>query len=253
MSAQRLAPASPLAATNGADHPRSAYERVWREFLAAGDLADHWRDWTAWAGSRHTHLVFLIRAGRDERVAARAAEVQAAMKPAGSLDLHPRRLLHVTVQAFGFLAENGRLTAEEVSAADVALAIGRVREALASLPSFSIRLGGVNSFYSSAFLEVWDGGELGELRLRLQAVLPRVGATDSWPDYIFHLTVALYRGGSYCAVRRALEELRALPPIELAVREVELIAVQTQAERPFPPMVSLARFPLRGESEQAAG
>ncbi|MBI4494423.1 MAG: 2'-5' RNA ligase family protein [Chloroflexi bacterium] len=223
----------------------NAYDRTWAEFLAAGELADHWRDWIAWAGPRSTHLVFLVRVGGDRRIAARVAEVQAALKQAGGLDLHPRRFLHLSVQALGFLAREGVVTPEHISPPDVLLAVEQVREALAGQPAFGVYVGGTNSFYSSAFLEVHDDGALGALRRRIQAALPRVGAIDSWPDYIFHLTVAYYRGGDHHAVQRALEGLRQLPPLQFQVRELELLLLHAEGDQLFPPMVRLARFPLR--------
>jgi 2'-5' RNA ligase len=96
----------------------------------------------------------------------------------------------------------------------------RAIEALRTGP-FELRIGGLDSFASAAFLSVQDDGQLDPLRQALTQCAPEVRQAE----YVPHLTVGLYRQAVSASNWRACAAaLRNCPALRLPVREVQLLS-----------------------------
>ncbi len=223
------------------------YARVWRAFGLLERPCAHRADWARWVRGRGPHLLLL--APVDGAAVARAVgQVQRRLAGVDGLELHPPHFLHITVQAFGFLARDGAVPAEgELRPSELDDLVPRLERRLAGLPAFDVALGGANAFYSSVFLETHSRGCLEHAREAARTAAGQViERVDPYQGFLFHLTLGYFGAGARTAeARAALERLRAQAVGQVRVEWLELVQVSTDQREPFPPLRGIARFPLR--------
>jgi 2'-5' RNA ligase len=216
------------------DDQAAEYAAAWAIFEALERAAPHRADWRAWAAGRgqHTLLMAIVR----EAAAVRAiSEVQGSLAGIQGLELHQPHFFHISIQSCGF---------------DDALAIDSdsLEAALRKMPSFAVRLGGVNAFHSAVFLETHGGGRLLALRQALRTALgPGLDEIDPHTGLLFHLTVGyLSDEAPLDAVRAVIRPLRAREIGAITVDRVDLVQVPTDQQVPFPVLEPLRSFRLAG-------
>jgi 2'-5' RNA ligase len=143
------------------------------------------RDFTEWHHGRETYAVWILRLDDD----AIREKFKAAREHLDGYLLEPyRRQPHITLFVCGFLVDasqyNDDFTHEQLQAQFRTLE-------KASIAPFEIEIGGLNSFASAPFLEVYDpkGGIP-----RLRDVLSRGAREFRTAPYTPHMTVGLYAG-----------------------------------------------------------
>jgi 2'-5' RNA ligase len=147
------------------------------------------------------------------------ARLQAARQLLGDW-LHPSgvRQAHITLFVCGFPCTLPRH--DDDIALEQLDSQRRAIEALRMTP-FELRIGGLDSFASAAFLSVQDDGQLDQLRQTLARFAPEVRQAE----YVPHLTVGLYRQAvSASNWHERAAALRNCPPLRLPVGEVQLLS-----------------------------
>ncbi len=224
----------------------AVYERIWQQFLALDVPRPHRQDWAGWVDGRGPLLLLVARV-RAPAVLDRVETVRARLCEVPGLELLPDHFLHVTVQSCGFLApplaspREGELDREAMRAL-----VPRLAAQLSRVAPFRVDVGGLNAFYSAAFLELHSGGWLAQVRRAARAAAETAA---TWPDpgdgFVFHLTLGYFDGQS-----TVFEACRAIDPLRDAylgsacVDEVELVQVPADQREAFPPFSVRARFPL---------
>jgi len=171
------------------------------------------RDYPEWRRGRARYAIWMVDADTAplrERVGRVRGELAGLFAP-------HQRGPHITLQVCGVISEPAILDDDFDGAM---LARQRAALAAARLPTFTLDIGGIDSFDSAAFLKVRDPARgLAAIRAALAAGHPEVCPGRYTP----HLTIGLYRDRfAKRAVRRRLAALSALPPLRLAVREIVL-------------------------------
>jgi len=208
------------------------YASAWTSFGALERVAAHRADWAAWAAGRRSHTLLMVRV-QEPRLVSAIGDVQRRLAVVPGVELHARHFFHVSIQACGF---------DDALAVDVEA----VTAALAVVPSFEVRLGGVNVFHSAVFLETHSGGGLLAVRRAVRAALgPPLEAIDPYPGFLFHLTLG-YLGveADPRQVQLALEPLRECEVGRMRIERVDLVQVPTDQRGPFPELEPVASFAL---------
>lgn len=179
--------------------------------VSPSTLAIEDRDYPEWHRGRDRYAVWLIDAD--------TAPLRQRLERARS-HLHPWlsphcRTPHVTLFVCGFPANVARW--DDDIDGEQQRCQRRALENLA-LPRFTLRIGGLSSFDSAAFLQVDDpGASLAALRAALAG--PRREIRDT--PYVPHLTVGLYRGAfDKRQVAHRLAAFDDSTPIELSVQNI---------------------------------
>jgi 2'-5' RNA ligase len=145
--------------------------------------------------------------------------VQAALDVPG-LDLVPLEGLHLTMQGLGFT--------DEVSDAEVGAIVEAARPRCRAVPAVRISLGPVDPDPEGVGLLVSPWAAVERVRLALREAIGSVWSQIPEPADGFrpHVTVA-YSGGDVPAGRVGdrLRALLDLPPVEVRIGEVQLIAL----------------------------
>ena len=179
------------------------------QVLAAAEKVPH-----RWHRGRRQYAAWVIDADTDA-VRARLARLRTDL---GDLWRPQHRQPHVTVFVCGFVADEPR------HADDIAMrALEAQRHALSTARRrpFELRVGGLDSFDSAAFLRVDDPAQaLAPLRRVLQSVHPEVRMAP----YVPHLTVGLYRQAhDKRDIARRYAPHRHLPALVVDVRALRLV------------------------------
>jgi 2'-5' RNA ligase len=229
---------------------REQYESIWELFLAEcieqRMYSEEIPRWLALSGDL---LSCMIRLEDQFSILEHIRRIQEALGQHREVMVHPEPFLHITVRMFG----SSYPTCEGMCHLDhsegVQLPISRLdqalREAVTDQPSFQLKLRGVNSWREAPFIQAFDDGAIGELRRRVAAALPELRDRRYEGGFIPHLTVAYYHPGVDLAeVAGEIALLRDACVGELMVEELEL--VRGRGEMPYPNLVTLGRYRLRG-------
>lgn len=181
----------------------------------ATTLPGQLRDFPEWRQGRTRYWLWAL----PVECPAVLARMQAARELLGDW-LHPPgpRQAHITLFACGFATAAPRLDDDIATSVLTAQ-----RQALTDLRlrPFELRIGGLDSFASAAFLEVQEQGRLDPLR----ATLDRHATEIRQAPYVPHLTLGLYRQAVTAADwRQRAEPLRDCPALALPVRELQLLS-----------------------------
>ncbi|MDG9924643.1 MULTISPECIES: 2'-5' RNA ligase family protein [unclassified Pseudomonas] len=184
-------------------------------YAPAATLASELRDHPDWHLGRQRYSLWALAV----ECPAVLARMQAARQLLGDW-LHPPgvRQAHITLFVCGFPCTVPRYDD------DIALerldAQRRAIQALRMAP-LELRIGGLDSFASAAFLSVQEDGQLDQLRQALAQLAPEVRQAE----YVPHITVGLYRQAVSAANwRQRAMPLFDCPPLRLPVREVQLLS-----------------------------
>lgn len=177
------------------------------------------RDFPEWRRGRETYSVWVLLL-ENEAIQAR---FEAARDHLNGHLLRPYyRQPHITLFVCGFLVEKLQYN-DDFTPMQLLSQVRALEEA--SLASFKIEIGGLNSFASAPFLEVSDsqGGIA-----RLREILSRGAREFRTAPYFPHLTVGLY-AGRYPSGRLA-ERMNsfAANPIQLVIHRITFATYQAQ-------------------------
>lgn len=216
---------------------RAAFDAVWAGFQGAKTtlgLDPGARE--AWARGRARYAVWAFRID--------APEVVARMMDAGHLlaevapGLRPTRPeeTHITVFVAGFPCAVPRFDDDVAEAA-----LEAQRDALLGLRAPRLAIGGLNSFLSAAFLEVYDlDGGLAQIR----AALGGSASEIRFAPYLPHVTVGVLPISVPTAPLAArIAALRDPPRLPIAPDALDLVCFS--AETAHAPLETAWRVPLR--------
>ena len=217
------------------------YERVWERFVCdrrlefGGHMDPEWHDGHALSAS----LIVPVDAQRFHE---RLEPVRGALRPFPFVSLHPDYFMHVTLALLGFLVEEQK-EKDEVSWERLGRIQADARDTLADFPAFTVELANVNAFPGAAFVEVYDGGMLDELR---DAMSNGCGLERAQGPP--HLTLAYFQAPDGTPVPDALisaiERYRDWPIGKVAVDGAEMTLLDLRTDYPKPG--TLAQIPLGG-------
>ena len=195
------------------DETSSSFEDAWEGFLAldslqlVGDSSE-----LEWTHGRAQLLVFLVRL-EDKSALQYTARVAERIAGIPGVEITPEAHLHMTVKVAGFQVIK-RTRDDDILRQDVPRIATSARALVIDQPAFEPRLGPVSGFASVVFLEVWDGGRLGQLNDRLCEVMPQLAKSQiDGTGFLPHLSIARFTSNdSLPELRSALAELRAEGP-----------------------------------------
>ena len=195
------------------DESSSPFEDAWERFQAldslqlAGDGSE-----LEWTRGRAQLLIFLVRL-EDKNALQYAARVAERIAGIPGVEITPEAHLHITVKVAGFQVIK-RTHDDDILRQDVPRVGTSARASVIDQPAFESRLGPVSGFASVVFLEVWDGGRLGQLNDRLCETVPQLANSKiDGAGFLPHLSIARFTSNdSLTELRSALAELRAEGP-----------------------------------------
>ena len=216
------------------------YAEVWERFVRerrlefGGHMDPGWREGHALSAS----FMIPVEASRFRE---RLEPLRDALRPFPFVSLHPDHFMHITLLLLGFLVEEPEAE-DEVSRERLWEIEGGARRAMSGFPAFTVRLANLNAFPGAAFVEVYDGGMLDELRGALCE-----GCGLEKPSGPPHLTLAYFQAPDDSPAPEelvsAISRYRDWPVGELAVERVQMTLLDLRLEYPEPEV--LAEIPLR--------
>ena len=220
----------------------SEYAEVWERFVRerrlefGGHTDPSWREGHALSASL---MVPVDASGIRDRL----EPMRDALRQFPFVSLHPDYFLHITLYVLGFLSDDPEED-DEISPERLQEIEANARRALSDFPAFTARLANLNAFPSAAFVEVYDGGMLDELRGALSA-----SCGLKRPSGPPHLTLAYFQAPDDTPVPEelvsAIARFRDCPVGEMPVGSVEITLLDLRSEYPEPQ--ALAEMPLKGQ------
>ncbi len=216
----------------------TSFTEAWQQFSTQHTTADE-SAFTIYQGMRDrksSFVAFLIPIVSTSIVEA-TRPVREALTTAGILDVLPSHYFHITVLPV--------ILANDLPAGSIARMMDRTSRALRGLPSLRLTLKGINSFPTSAFVEVHDErGGLIEVRNALRSAMTRTGipgfgaAAPENPDelpFLPHMSICYYRAHYPTAeVGTALEPFRDMEIGTVRVDSISLAAIPYSDYDRFP-------------------
>ncbi len=222
----------------------SSFDEAWRSFEAGCALTPmaEWRE--RMTAGRAQFLSFQVPLG-ELAIADAIEELHDELAGIDGLRLYEREMLHISLRRVGFQVI-AKKRPDDVTREEVGRATQRGATLLRGAKPISIEVGPVNVFPGALFLEVRDGGALGEIRSRLaDATDDLFGIPDA--QFLPHVTIAMF-GDPACAaaLRQRLPLLRRRPPIAATIKGIELARWWfTGAETEFPERDTVRAYRLR--------
>ena len=218
-----------------------AYERVWDSFQQSGVIEDGRHDTPRWCAQSGPYAACIIRVP-TEVLQPNLSIFREELAGLSGERLHPDHFLDIMLQELGFVVELPRHP-DELSAARLEEFAQAATEPVSRMSTFSMRLGGANSFQDAVFLDAKGSLRLLGLHERLfdLAAIPRA------PDYPYlpHCTLAHYDGTTPHEEARALiGPWRNVDFGEFQVTEVEVVTLDTS--EPYPELATYAVIPFEG-------
>jgi 2'-5' RNA ligase len=224
------------------------YAEIWQRFAAerrlefGGHMDPKWQDGHMLSASL---MVPLDASSIRERL----EPPREALRPFQFVSLHPDHFMHVTLFLLGFLVPEPEDT-DEISPKRLTEIEMNARQALADFPTFEVVLANLNAFPGAAFIELYDGGMLNNLRDAL-----RVSCGLREPPGPPHLTLAYFQAPDSvrapAALISAVERYREWPVGKVTVKNVELTLLDLRSDYPEPQ--TLAKIPLNGATAAPLG
>ncbi len=216
------------------------YEEAWEGFVRERRLEFGGHTDPAWRDGHSLSASFVIPV-EEASLRDRLEPLRDALRPFHFVSLHPDHLLHLTLLPLGFVVGEPRAD-DEVSRERLEGLEADARRALSGFPAFAVRLANLNAFPGAAFVEVYDGGMLDELRGALCE-----GCGLEKPSGPPHLTLAYFQAPDDSPAPEelvsAISRYRDWPVGELAVESVQMTLLDLRLEYPEPEV--LAEIPLR--------
>lgn len=225
----------------------TSFDDAWAWFLDGGQLEEVAERRARFTHGRAQFLAFQAPLA-DLPVAGEIEALQDELADIGGLALVPRDALHISLRGVGFQVI-AKTRPDEVAREEAPRIAERAAPAIVATPPVEATFGPVNVFPDALLLEVHDGGRLGDLRARLDA-LERGDAFGLEPaQYLPHVTVAVFVDAA-CAgeLRRRLPPLRERVLAPPPVRRVELARWWFTGDDPadHPERETLRSYLLRG-------
>lgn len=197
-----------------------------------------------WSAVATPFYVFVVRPGDGGTARIDAARQALARTDIGAVI--PPKFLHITVQSLGNVGEGG-LTDE------IAAELGdAVAETVAGIPPFAVRLRGVGSFGSAAFVAVHEDDAALPLHAMQRRVVETLLAAGRVPvrhperPYLPHLSFCYYdRPYPAAAVIEALAPYRQMDCGFLHVQGIDLVKIAGDGTH-YPPMETVRRIAFGG-------
>lgn len=222
----------------------SSFDEAWRAFEAGYEPVpmSAWRE--RLTAGRAQFLSFQVPLG-ELAIADAIEELQDELAAIDGLRLYGREMLHISLRRVGFQVI-AKKRPDDVTREDVGRVTQRAAALLRGAKPVDVEVGPLNVFPGALFLEVRDGGALGEIRSRL------AGATDDAfgiadAQYLPHVTIAMFDNPAcVAALRERLPLLRQRPPIAATIKGIELARWWfTGTETEFPERETARAYPLR--------
>lgn len=198
----------------------------------AETLACSRRDYPEWHKGRQHYAVWLLEIEQEDVL----QRLHQARHHLGSWLLDSRRQPHITLAVAGFLVDQPRYN-DDACPQHLAAQCRKLREQPPH--ALSLKIGGLDSFASAAFLEV------GDPKQHLPGLRQRLAHGDDFRDspYLPHLTVGLYRKRLQAAqVQAKLRSFPSTEPLHLYCKSISLC--RYRADRVQGPLHCIERFPL---------
>lgn len=215
------------------------YAQVWQSFLARRHLEFGGHTDPSWREG-HTLSASLVVRVDAPVIHDRLEPMRDALRPFPFVSLHPDYFLHITLYVLGFLSDDPE--EDEVSSEQLEEIEVNARRALSDFPAFTARLANLNAFPAAAFVEVYDGGMLEELREALSA-----SCGLKRPSGPTHMTLAYFQAPDDAPVPdelvSAIARFRDWPVGEIPVGSVEMTLLDLRSDYPKPE--ALAEIPLK--------
>lgn len=216
------------------------YDQIWRSFVEGRRLEFGGHTDPSWH-EEHTISASLMVRINASSIRDRLAPIRDALRDFPFVSLHPDYFLHVTLYLLGFLSEDPDED-DEVSFRRLEEIEANARRVLSDFPAFAVRLANLNAFPGAAFVEVYDGGMLEELR----GVLSK-GCGLKRPSGPPHVTLAYFQAQDGFPAPDSLvstiARFRAWPVGEVPVTSVEMTLLDLRSKYPKPE--TLAELPLK--------
>ncbi len=218
------------------------YERVWESFVSGGELEFGGHMDPGWQDGHTLSASFIVPVDVSA-LKPRLEPMREVLRPLPFVSLHPDHFMHITLLPLGFLVpepeEENEVSPQRLTGLEV-----KARRALREFPAFEIELANLNAFPGAAFIEVYDGGTLDELRDRLCESCGVKSAAG--PP---HLTLAYFQAPDGAPIPEGLvpsiQQFRSWPVGKVPVDRIELTLLDLRPDYPTPDRV--ARIQLRGE------
>ena len=214
---------------------------MWQKFLRERRLEFGGHTDPGWQNGHDLSASFVVPV-ETEHIREALEPLREALRPFPFISLHPDHFMHITFLLPGFVVREPK-SEDELSPGRLEELASEAREALADFPPFSAELRNLNAFPGAIFIEVYDGGKLGELR---EAIRQRCGLAE--PPGPPHLTLAYIQAPDDTPAPepfvRAIGSHRAAPIGELRVDRVDLTLLDLGEEYPKPE--TFAALPLGG-------
>lgn len=171
-----------------------------------------------WSKGRSQFLVFLIKI-KDENLIKKISEVQEELSTLPCVRLL-RKEHHITVKGCGFLTESLKQE-DEVLKENLPRIIDQAREILRKFNKFDVLLARVNIFPDVVFVEVHDGGKIGELNKMLQLIPEIREMKFDYPNFLPHVSIALFKSNEQFT--KLVSRLKKLRDAEFGTMTIDLI------------------------------
>lgn len=215
------------------------YRRVWQNLRQVSEVRDGRHDNAEWRSRNGRFALCCIRVPTDS-LSSEITALRSALGAFPFVRLHPDRFLHIPIQELGFVtgapAQRDELTPHRLNEF-----INMAERPVADFPSFTITLGGVNSFVDATFLDVHDGGWLSRIHRRLLdfVVIP----PDTRFPFLPHVTIAHYTQSAPIGnLPAVLAQWRDQSFGSFGVHHVEVVLVRTS--EPYPELETVHAFEL---------
>jgi 2'-5' RNA ligase len=212
-------------------HLSTAYDRVWRSFLASKTTADGRHDTARWREHTGPYAACIVRVPHDALLP-ELSNFLAELGRVYGVRVHPSYFLHIMLQELGYVSDDPRQS-DEISPARLEEFALAAIEPVTSASPISIGLGGANAFHDAVFLEVRGGGALAQLHDRLFDL----AASPHFPEfpYLPHCTVAHFTGMTPSSeAANAIEPWRTQILAKFTINEVEVVTLDTRHTYPEP-------------------
>ena len=212
---------------------------MWQKFLRERRLEFGGHTDPEWQNGHDLSASFVVPV-ETEHIHGALEPLREALRPFPFISLHPDHFMHITLLLPGFVVREPK-TEDELSPGRLEELASEAREAIAGFHPFSAELRNLNAFPGAVFVEIHDGGKLGELR---EAIRQRCGLAE--PPGPPHLTLAYIQAPDDTPAPepfvRAIGGHRDAPIGELRVDRVDLTLLDVGEEYPEPE--TFAELPL---------
>jgi 2'-5' RNA ligase len=218
----------------------SIYLEQFEQFAARGST-ERCCPFGEWAKGRSLFYAFMLLI-KDPRLVRRIEVIQERLRPFPFVSLPPAHFLHVTLKPLGYWDET-KSWDDSLDQDDLGRWVEQAATTAVNQRPFTVKLGGVNSWANSAFVEIYDlQGGLSALLEALDARFIETGRLR-----VPHVTVGYYTARAPArALVEVLSTLRSFEVGELQVGSFELVSAEASEGLTYQPLEAVQTFRLRG-------